>query len=397
MAAGRFCGPLAGEFAAFAATLEASATANKTTLTQLRALDRYTAQRGLPSGTIDENLAKAWLADCATRAPNTRRARYYLLRRFCRFLAARCPGTFVPGESLRPRRRPPKLPHIYTQDEVRALLAGALALRDWTSRHPCPIRSATLHTVILLLATSGLRISEALHLTLQDVDLAEGVLSVRQSKFRKSRLVPVSAGTLETLRAYHDLRIAVAPADPAGAFFVSGRGTGYSTPAVQAIFHDLTVQAGLREPDGGGPRLHDLRATFAVTRLLLWYRDGEPVMARLPLLSTYLGHACISDTEVYLRITTTLLQEANTRFHAFAEALLPAAGDQSSARRPLFRACSAVSSRTTSRRNATSARTPSTPTGTRSNSSSGSRHATAAANCSASSSPISAPTPCWRS
>ena len=74
MAAGRFCGPLAGEFAAFAATLEASATASKTTLTQLRALDRYTAQRGLPSGTIDENLAKAWLADCATRAPNTRRA-----------------------------------------------------------------------------------------------------------------------------------------------------------------------------------------------------------------------------------------------------------------------------------------------------------------------------------
>ena len=195
--------------------------------------------------------------------------------------------------------------------------------------HPCPIRSATLHTVILLLATSGLRISEALHLTLQDVDLAEGVLSVRQSKFRKSRLVPVSAGTLETLRTYHDLRIAVAPADPAGAFFVSGRGTGYSTSTVQAIFHDLTVQAGLREPDGSGPRLHDLRATFAVTRLLLWYRDGEPVMARLPLLSTYLGHACISDTEVYLRITTALLQEANTRFHAFAEALLPAAGDQS--------------------------------------------------------------------
>jgi len=329
MADGRFCGPLAGEFAAFAATLEASATASKTTLTQLRALDRFTAQRSLPSGTIDETLARAWLAGCVTRAPNTRRARYYLLRRFCRFLAARRPATFVPGESLRPRRRPPKPPHIYTRDEVRALLAGALALRDWTSRHPCPIRSTTLHTVILLLATSGLRISEALHLTLADVDLAEGVLSIRQSKFRKSRLVPVSAATLETLRTYHDLRITVAPADPTGAFFVSGRGTGYSTSTVQAMFRDLTVQAGLREPDGRGPRLHDLRATFAVTRLLLWYRDGEDVMARLPLLSTYLGHACVSDTEVYLRITTTLLQEANTRFHAFAEGLLPAAGDQS--------------------------------------------------------------------
>jgi len=93
-----------------------------------------------------------------------------------------------------PPAPPAKASRIYTRDEVRALLAGALALRDWTSRHPCPIRSATLHAVILLLATSGLRISEALHLTPQDVDLAEGVLSVRQSKFRTSRLVPVSAG-----------------------------------------------------------------------------------------------------------------------------------------------------------------------------------------------------------
>ena len=192
---------MASEFAAFAATLEASATANKTTLTQLRALDRFTAQRDLPSGTIDETLAKAWPAGCATRGPNTRRARYYLLRRFCRFLATRHPGTFVPGESLRPRRRPAKPPHIYTRDQVRALLAGALALRDWTSRHPCPIRSTTLHTLIGLLATSGLRISEALHLTLADVDLAEGVLSIRQSKFGKSRLVPVSAATLHRIRA----------------------------------------------------------------------------------------------------------------------------------------------------------------------------------------------------
>ena len=128
------------------------------------------------------------------------------------------------------------------------------------------------------------------------MDLTAGVLPIHQSKFRKSRLVPVSTGTLEVLRRYHDLRVVVAPADPAGAFFVSGRGTGYSTPAVQALFHDLTVQTGLREPDGRGPRLHDLRATFAVTRLLLWYRDGQDVMARLPLLSTYPGHACIKGT-----------------------------------------------------------------------------------------------------
>lgn len=321
-----FSGPLAAGFADFVATLEASASANKTTLTQLRALDRLIKQSPLPSGTIDEALARAWLAPCATRGPNTRRSRYYLLRRFCRFLAKRRPGTFIPGESLRPRGRPPKPPHIYSQEEVRQLLDGALSLRDWKSWHPCPIRSKTMHAIIMLLATSGLRISEALHLTLDDVDLDRGVLSIRQSKFRKSRLVPLSPGTVDALRQYHGIRVAVAPAGPSAAFFISGRGKAYSTGWVQGMFRAIVVQAGLCGPNGRGPRLHDLRATFAVTRLLEWYRDGDNVMARLPLLSTYLGHACVSDTEVYLKITTALLEEANTRFHAFAEDILPSGG-----------------------------------------------------------------------
>ena len=183
-----------------------------------------------------------------------------------------------------------------------------------------------MHAIILLLATSGLRISEALHLTLQDVDLEDGVLSIHQSKFRKSRLVPLSVGTLKVLNRYHELRVAVAPTGPAEAFFVSGCGKAYSTSTVQGMFRDIAIQAGLRGPKGRGPRLHDLRATFAVTRLLQWYRDGDNVMARLPLLSTYLGHACISDTEVYLRITTALLEEANTRFHSFARDILPSGG-----------------------------------------------------------------------
>lgn len=327
MTANQFSGPLATELRAYAATLDAGASANKATLTQLRALDRLTQESPLRSATIDETFARTWLAPCDSRGPNTRRGRYYLLRRFCRFLAKRRPGTFVPGESLRPRGRPPKPPYIYSREEIRLLLDGALSPQDWRSWHPCPIRSKTMHTIILLLATSGLRISEALHLTLQDVDLEEGVLSIRQSKFRKSRLVPLSVGTLEGLRRYHEIRIVVAPIGPLEAFFVSGRGMAYSTATVQGMFRDIAVRAGLRGPKGRGPRLHDLRATFAVTRLLQWYRDGDNVMARLPLLSTYLGHARVSDTEVYLHITTALLQEANTRFHAFAQDLLPTGGE----------------------------------------------------------------------
>jgi len=322
-----FSGPLAVDLADFVATLEASATANKATLTLLRAIDRLTEGRALPSGTIDEAFARAWLAPCESRGPNTRLARYHLLRRFCRFVAKRRPDTFIPGEPLRPRRRPAAPPHIYSREEVHRLLDGALSLRDWERAHPCPIRSKTMHAIILLLATSGLRISEALNLTLQDMDLEDGLLSIRQSKFRKSRLVPLSLGTVDVLGHYHDLRVAVAPTGPDEAFFVSGRGKAYSTGYVQRMFRDIAIQAGLRGPTGRGPRLHDLRATFAVSRLLEWYRDGDNVMNRLPLLSTYLGHACVSGTEVYLRITTALLEEANTRFHSFARDLLASGGE----------------------------------------------------------------------
>ena len=248
-----FSGPLATEFAAFAATLEASASANKATLTLLRALDRLTKERELPSGTIDEVFAKHWLAPCESRGPNTRVARYHMLRRFCRFLAKRRPETFIPGELLRPRRRPSASPHLYSREEIRRLLDGALSLRDWETWHPCPIRSKTMHAIILLLATSGLRISEAVHLTIKDVDLKAGVLSIRQSKFWKSRLVPLSAGTLEVLRHYHDLRVVVVPAEPSEAFFVSGRGKAYSTGCVQGMFRNVAIQVGLRESKDAVP------------------------------------------------------------------------------------------------------------------------------------------------
>jgi integrase len=323
MNATHFSGPLAAEFADFTAILEASAVANKTLLTKLRELDRFTQERTLVSGTLDEAFARAWLAPCESRGPNTRLARYHLLRRFCRFLAKRRPQTFIPGESLRPRRRPAAQPHIYSREEVRSLLDGALSLQDGDGRHHCPIRSRTMHAIILLLATAGLRISEALHLTLKDVDLEDAVLSIRQSKFRKSRLVPLSKGTADAMRGYRQLRDEVAPIDPDEAFFVSGRGKAYGIGYVERMFRDIAIAAGLLGSTGRGPRLHDLRATFAVTRLLEWYRDGDNVMNRLPLLSTYLGHARVSDTEVYLRITTALLEQASTRFHAFARNVLP--------------------------------------------------------------------------
>lgn len=209
MNASHFRGPLAAELSAFTATLEASAAANKAMLTQLRAMDRLTEQTALLTGTLDEAFARTWLAPCESRGPNTRLARFHLVRRFCRFLAKRRPETFIPGESMRPRGRPAVRPHIYSRSEIRSLLEGALSLRDWEGFHSCPIRSRTMYAIILLLATAGLRISEALHLTLADVDLEADVLSIRQSKFRKSHLVPLSKGTADV--AYLEAQRDVSP------------------------------------------------------------------------------------------------------------------------------------------------------------------------------------------
>jgi integrase/recombinase XerD len=319
-----FYGPLASDLVNYLDRLKAEGRAIRSPLAHLRTLDRLTLRTPLQTGSIDEAFAKAWLAPSDTRGPNTRRGRYFLLRGFCLFLARSRPQTFVPGPLLCPRRRPAALPHIYTPQEARLLLDGALRLSNRGRAHPCPIRSATMHTLLLLLATTGMRISEALHLNLKDVDLDRGVLFVHQSKFRKSRLIPVSEGTLAFLRQYLQRRLSVADGNNQAPLFISGLGQRYSPSSIRAMFHQIMIGSQIHSPNQSRPRLHDFRHSFAVTRLLLWYREG--VMARLPLLSTYLGHAQVSDTQVYLQATAELLTEADRRFHSFVRELLPGGG-----------------------------------------------------------------------
>jgi integrase/recombinase XerD len=321
-----FYGPLASDLVNYLNRLKAEGRAMRSPLAQLRALDRLTLTIPLLTGSIDQAFAKTWLAPSDTRGPNTRRGRYFLLRGFCLFLARSRPQTFVPGPFLCPRRRPAPPPHIYTPQEVRLLLDGALRLSNRARAHPCPIRSDTMHTLLLLLATTGMRISEALQLNLKDVDLDRGVLFIRQSKFKKSRLIPVSEGTLALLRRYLQRRLSVSDGHSQAPLFISGLGQRYSRTYVAVMFRQIALTVGIGSAGKKRPRLHDFRHTFAVTRLLLWYREGADVMARLPLLSTYLGHAQVGDTQVYLQATAELLTEADRRFHSFARELLPEGG-----------------------------------------------------------------------
>jgi integrase len=179
----------------------------------------------------------------------------------------------------------------------------------------------TFRTLLVLLYGAGLRFGEAARLTLADVDLQEAILTVRATKFYKSRLVPIGPHLAAVLKAYMPLRQRGSPPQGDRSFLLANRdGTALASSTVQAAFDDLRRITGVRGGPGGRevPRLHDLRHSFAVHRLTAWYREGCDVQRLLPVLSTYLGHADLEGTKVYLSMTPELLQQASLRFERYA-------------------------------------------------------------------------------
>jgi integrase len=170
-----------------------------------------------------------------------------------------------------------------------------------------------------LLAASGLRVAEALRLTRADVDLDGGVLTVRATKFRKFRLVPLHTTATAALRAYTEYVDRAVPGLMAPTFFVSMRGTPLAYSTVRTVFRRLSHALGW-DTHTPRPRIHDLRHTFACRRLQQWYEDGVDVAPRVAALATYLGHAKITDTYWYLTGTPELLALAAARFETFADA-----------------------------------------------------------------------------
>jgi site-specific recombinase XerD len=172
----------------------------------------------------------------------------------------------------------------------------------------------------LLLYAVGLRISEALSLQLTNVDLSAGVLTIRESKFYKTRLVPMSPALTGTVGEYVARRAKQHPTQFGGALFLTRAGTPVARHTAENVFCRLRVRAGVLRHDGGRhqPRLHDLRHAFAVHRLISWYRQGADVQRLLPQLATYLGHINIAATQRYLTLTPELLHEASQRFERYA-------------------------------------------------------------------------------
>lgn len=275
----------------------------------LPGLVAYLDARGLP--TVTTGAALAW-AQQAPKSPAGRVTtigprRMTAARGFARYLSGIDASTEVPPLGLMPRRGPWRQPFIYSAADIGALLAAAG--RTIVS----PLRAATYQVLIGLLAASGLRIGEAIKLDCGDVDWAQGVLLIRESKFGKSRLVPLHPSCMQELAGYARLRGQLQPGPAEPAFFVSLNRRRLLYAVAQATFRQLIDDAGIGAGAPSPPRLHDLRHTFAVRTLLGWYQAGEDVQAKIPSLSTYLGHREPASTYWYLSAAPELLALAAAR------------------------------------------------------------------------------------
>jgi integrase len=238
--------------------------------------------------------------------------RYQVVRGFARYHHGIDPDGEVPPIGLVRGRSRPARPYLYTEEEIRRMLC---ATRNLPSAYP--LRPWTYYCLFGLLAVTGMRIGEALNLLRQDIDWAEGLLTIRKTKFGKSRLIPLHVLTLRVLAAYarrRDSFFAERRRQPGLHFFVTRSGTRLNDAYVHRVFYQVSRAIGIRGVGAShGPRLHDFRHRFAIETLLRWYDDGQPVERRLPVLSTYLGHVRVTDTYWYLHATPKLMAAVTER------------------------------------------------------------------------------------
>ena len=236
---------------------------------------------------------------------------------FYRFAIGRGYATCSPLPTILPASSNTFAPYIYSNDELQRLMDAAAS-----QEHPRrKLQAITLRTLILVLYGAGLRLSEALHLRLADVNLSDSLLTIRESKFYKTRLVPIGPRLTAALSAYAEKRNHSAYSlNPDSLFFVTRDGERVTLQIAERSFDRLRNSAGVHRNDGARyqPRLHDLRHAFTVHRLVSWYRQGADVQRLLPQLSTYLGHVHVASTQHYLTMTPELLQEASLRFELYA-------------------------------------------------------------------------------
>jgi integrase/recombinase XerD len=264
----------------------------------------FAEQKG--ASVITRALALEWATQPKTCRPAQWARRLGVVGKFARYRSASDPRTEVPTPDLLPFRYRRKTPYIYREEQIVQLLQAAKRLPSATG-----LRALTYCTLFGLLAVTGMRVGEVVCLNREDVDLQNGVISIRNAKYGRSRLIPVHSSTQRALEVYAKRRDQIRPASLASQFFLSEDDTGLTVNIIEWTFRKLSHQIGLRGPcDRDGPRIHDLRHTFVVRTMQSWYRANVDVERHLLHLTTYLGHGHVNDTYWYLTGTPELLQWA---------------------------------------------------------------------------------------
>lgn len=270
----------------------------------LDSLACYLEEAGL--ATVTTQAAVEWAMLPRDAHPHRWKQRLDAARGFARYLAASDPSAEVPPAGLLDARRNRHEPHIFTAGEIAGLLEAA-------GRHRWHLPSVTYPALFGLIAATGMRLGEAVRLDDADADLGEATITIRDSKFGKSRRIPVDATVVAALAGYLQRRRALRPVPAAPALFISAYGTRLIGHHAEAEFRRITAVTGIGASAVNPARIHDLRHTFAVATLARWYRDGGDVAARMPLLSAYLGHVSPVSTYYYLHSVPELLSLAAQR------------------------------------------------------------------------------------
>jgi integrase len=263
-------------------------------------------------------LDRQWLAKQPHESARTQHCRISLVRQFAEYLCRLGYCAYVPERSLSAKASSGFCPRILSHSEVEQLLQ---AVDQLTPSARAPLRHLVMPEVFRLLYGCGLRVNEVLHLRVGDVDLDRGVLTVREAKFGKDRLVPPALPLVQRLQRY---AASFGPRPPDAFFFPSSHGGPLSLATVYWLYRELLLRCGIAHAGRGkGPRVHDLRHTMAVHSLLRWYRQGANLDAKLPVLATYLGHQSLVGTQRYLHLTAELFPEVTVRANAAFGDVIP--------------------------------------------------------------------------
>jgi len=289
----------------------------------LKDLDHFLCGTSIQPNELPKALVAQWLVQYPHEQASTRQRRIILVRQLARLMIRLGLSAYEPPKGIGPRRSYVFSPRILTHAEVRQII---LAIDNLPRSPKSPLRHIILPEVFRLLYGCGFRLSEVLNLKVRDVDLQQGVITVRQGKFGKDRLVPPAMEMVERLRIYAEEleKRAMAKREPDAYFFPSARQAAWGRTTIYHLYRKALLQCGI--PHGGrgkGPRVHDLRHTFAVHRLLQWYEEGADLNAKLPFLVAYLGHKDFTGTQKYLHLTAELFPNLTARMNQQFGGVIP--------------------------------------------------------------------------